>query len=111
MLADVSQVFKDSMPCEHELVLEDKRILKITMHPYSYNDIQQSRGVAITFSDVTKVIYTEQGMSVAFNELRNSVNNVLDTLDTEPMQDEVNILVVDDSEADRIVIEKSAWRN
>ncbi len=105
MLADVSEVFATGGAIEHEIVLADKRVLRISIHPYSYSDESHSKGVAITFSDVSKVKYTEKGMSVAYTQLRNSINNALEVLDTEPFLDSVNILIVDDQVADLVVLE------
>ncbi len=51
MLSDISQVFISGEVKEQELVLDDKRVLSISIIPYSYSDIAQSKGVAITFSD------------------------------------------------------------
>ncbi|MEO0443596.1 MAG: response regulator [Pseudomonadota bacterium] len=65
----------------------------------------QNKGVAITFSDVSKVKYTEKGMSVAYKQLRTSINNAIETLDTAPFTDKVNILIVDDQAADLALIE------
>lgn len=107
MLTDVSEVFSTGKTKEHELILPDKRVLRISMHPYSYADMAQSKGVAITFSDVSKVKYTEQGMSVVYKELRSSINNALDALDTEPFKEELNILLVDDQTTDIILLEET----
>ena len=105
MLADVSEVFTSGKAKEHELVMPDKRVLRISINPYSYADVSQSKGVAITFSDVSKVKYTEKGMSVAYTQLRNSINNALEVLDTGAFQESVNVLIVDDQPGDLIVLE------
>lgn len=105
LLNDVSEVFSTGILKEHELFLPDKRVLRISINPYSYSDVSQSKGVAITFSDVSKVKYTEKGMSVAYTQLRSSINNALDILDNDGFQESVNVLIVDDQLGDLIVLE------
>ena len=105
MLSDVSEVFANGKAKEHEIVMSDKRVLRISINPYNYADMAQSRGVAITFSDVSKVKYTEQGMSVAYTQLRNSINNAIETLDTSSFKESINVLIVDDQAADRALLE------
>ena len=105
MLTDVSEVFASGNAKETELVMPDKRVLRISINPYNYADMSQSKGVAITFSDISKVKYTEKGMSVAYTQLRNSINNALETLDTNTFQKKVNVLTVDDQAADLVLLE------
>jgi two-component system, chemotaxis family, CheB/CheR fusion protein len=104
MLEDVSEVFESRREKVLETVLDDKRILRIAIFPYTYSDVADHVGVAVTFTDISKVKYTEKGMSVAYNELRNSINNALETLDTEKFDRTVKALVVDDLEPDLLVI-------
>ncbi|MBX2808392.1 MAG: PAS domain-containing protein [Cellvibrionaceae bacterium] len=105
MLGDVSTVFTSGKPQEHEVTMADKRVLRISINPYSYDDISLSKGVAITFSDISKVKYTEMGMAVAYKQLRNSINNVLETLDTKTLGKKLAVLIVDDSPAELDLME------
>jgi len=100
MLRDVSEVFSSGVAQEHEITMQDKRVLRISINPYDYNDVSSSKGVAITFSDISKVKYTEMGMAVAYTQLRSSINNALETLDTQPFADSINVLVLDDTPSD-----------
>ena len=59
----------------------------------------------VTFSDVSKSLYTERGMAMAYQQLRSSLNNALDLLDKEPMAQNINVLVVDDNEVDMVLLE------
>lgn len=104
MLSDVSKVFDEGKPVEHEIVLEDKRILKVSINPYSYMEHSRNKGIAITFTDISKSIYTEKGMNVAYSRLRQSINNALEMLDNKEITTPLNILVVDDQEADLLVL-------
>ena len=104
LLQDVSAVFKSGSPIEKEILLEDKRVLKVSVHTYNYSDSAQTRGVAITFTDISQQAYSERGLAVAYNSLRQSVHNALDSLDTQPFKKNVTILVVDDSEIDQILM-------
>jgi len=100
MLSDVSAVFSTGIAQDHEITMEDKRVLRISINPYSYDDVSSSKGVAITFSDISKVKYTEMGMAVAYSQLRRSINNALETLDTQPFPNMINALVLDDTPSD-----------
>lgn len=100
MLSDVSAVFSTGIAQDHEITMEDKRVLRISINPYSYDDVSSSKGVAITFSDISKVKYTEMGMAVAYSQLRTSINNALETLDTQPFPNMINALVLDDTPSD-----------
>lgn len=105
MLEDVSDVFSTGEVKEQEVVMVDKRVLRITINPYNYADLPQSRGVAITFSDVSKVKYTEKGLSVVYSQLKTSINNALETLDTAVFQNKINLLLVDDHPAELALLE------
>lgn len=107
MLSDVSNVFSSGDPKEHEITLPDKRVLRISINPYSYNDVAQSEGVAVTFSDISKVKYTEMGMSVAYKGLRNSINNALEILDTTPPPQKLTVLMLDDNAGDLELIKQA----
>ena len=111
MLNDVSEVFRTGVSKEHEATLQDNRVLKISINPYSYADVVESKGVAITFSDVSKVKYTEKGLQVAYNGLRSSIDNVLEALDTDQFKTHVRVLIVDDNPADIIVLENTLQKN
>lgn len=100
MLKDVSEVFTTCEPIEHEITMADKRVLRVSINPYSYDDVSMSLGVAITFSDISKVKYTEMGMAVAYEQLRASINNALDTLDTQRFDKPINVLIIDDDEVE-----------
>lgn len=104
MLKDVSEVFITGDAMETELVLPNKQVLRISINPYNYTEGSQGKGVAITFADISKVIYTEKGMSVAYSQLRTSINNALEVLDTGGFQQAVNALVVDDHPGDLVVL-------
>lgn len=80
-------------------------MLRTSIHPYRYEDVAQSNGVAITFTDVSKVKYAALGMSVAYSELRKSINNALEALDTTEFKSKINVLVVDDQVADLKVLD------
>jgi two-component system CheB/CheR fusion protein len=97
MLSDIAKVFNTNEPVENEITLENKKLLRVAINPYQYNDVSQSRGVAITFADITRVKYMEMGMLVAYKQLRTSVNNALEMLDTTTFEQEVRILILDDN--------------
>ncbi len=107
MLTDVSKVFAGGEAIEHEIMMLDKRVLRITINPYSYADLTQSKGVAITFSDISQIKYTEKGMSVAYTQLRSSINNALEVLDNQRFMDTVNVLLLDDQDTDLIVMKEA----
>ena len=97
---DVSEVFSKGITKNVELVLEDKRVINITVIPYSYEDALESKGAAVTFADVSQVKYMEKAVDVVYNEFRKSINNALDSLDLAPFKPKVNALIVDDYEAE-----------
>jgi two-component system CheB/CheR fusion protein len=97
MLSDVAKVFNTGEAVEEELTLPNKKLLRISINSYRYNDVSRTKGVAITFSDISHVKYTELGMLVAYKQLRSSVNNALELLDTKPFSDKINVLVLDDN--------------
>jgi two-component system CheB/CheR fusion protein len=99
MLKDVATVFNTGDSIENEITLPDKKLLRVTINSYSYNDVSQSKGVAIVFSDISRVKYMEMGMAVAYKQLRSSVNNALDMLDTKPFSKKLNVLLLDDNKA------------
>ena len=86
-------------------MLDDKRVLRVSINPYSYADISQSKGVAVTFSDVSDARYNEIGLSVAYKKLRTSLNNALGLLDKKGFMNKVNALVVSNSKSKCILIE------
>ena len=98
MIGDVSKVINTGKPFEKELTLDDKSLLRVAIHSYGYDGITQRKGVAITFSDISRVKYIERGMSVAYKKLRTSINNALEMLDVEPFTKKLSVLVIDDSE-------------
>lgn len=98
LLPDIAKVFETQQTIQTELLLEDKSLLRVTINSYNYDDTVVTRGVAITFTDISKVKYMELGMNVAYQQLRSSVNNALDMLDDKPFNDTLNILVLDDNE-------------
>jgi two-component system CheB/CheR fusion protein len=104
LISDVSSVFATGEATLKEVKTNDKRVLQVSIHSYAYSDVAQSKGVAVTFSDVTSARYTERGMSVAYDELRSSINNLLETFDQEPLPAELNVLVVDDDETSQVVL-------
>ena len=106
LLPDIASVFETQKTIQTELLLEDKSLLRVTVASYKYEDNVESRGVAITFTDISKVKYMEMGMHVAYQQLRSSVNNALDMLDDKPFSEQLNILVLDDSEAYLEVMEE-----
>jgi two-component system CheB/CheR fusion protein len=99
MLKDVATVFNTGDSIENEITLPDKKLLRVTINSYSYNDVSQTKGVAIVFSDISRVKYMEMGMAVAYKQLRSSVNNALDMLDTKPFSKKLNVLLLDDNKA------------
>jgi hypothetical protein len=62
MLEDVTSVLANQKSIQTELSLDDQRVLRVAITPYSYNDVKRSQGVAITFNDISKVEYTEAAM-------------------------------------------------
>lgn len=106
MLKDVSDVFVSGVAQDHEITMSDKRVLRISINPYNYDDVSGSKGVAITFSDISKVKYTEMGMAVAYKELRNSINNTLEVLDTTPFSETLKVLIIDDDEVEIEILER-----
>ena len=105
MLADVSKVVSTGGTVVKEIVTRDKRVLQISINSYAYSDVAESKGVALTFSDVSKAKYTEKGLAVAYKELRRSVNNALAALGNVELSKKVSVLVLDDESASQIVIE------
>lgn len=106
MLSDVSEVFSTREPKEIEIILEDKRVIKVSVLPYSYADLEQSKGVAITFADISEVKYTEMAMSVVYKELRTSIHNTLEVLDNHPFSGNINVLLIDDQDGDLQLLEQ-----
>ena len=105
MLHDVSDVFSKGVPKEKDIIIADKRVLRVAINPYNYADSARSKGVAITFADISKAKYTEKGMSVAYNQLKNSIHNALEVLDTESFLKSVNILIVDNNSKESELLE------
>jgi two-component system CheB/CheR fusion protein len=97
MLTDVANVFNNGVSIETEITLENKKLLRIAINPYNYHDVSETKGVAITFSDISHVKYMEKGMLVAFKQLRASINDALEMLDTQPFEEVVSILIIDDN--------------
>lgn len=99
MLNDVGTVFNDGVTIEREITLANKQLLRISINPYIFNenDSSNSQGVAITFSDISRVRYMELGMVVAYKQLRSSINNALEMLDNKPFEKSINVLILDDN--------------
>ena len=97
MLADVANVFNTSNTIEKEITLLNKQLLRVSINAYSYNDDNNTDSVAITFSDISRTRYIELSMVLAYKELRNSVSNALEMLDSKSFIDTVNILIIDDN--------------
>lgn len=106
MISDVGKVFTTGEAIEQEVTLPDKKLLRVSIHPYSYNDVSKTQGVAITFSDISRVKYIEMGMMVAYKELRSSVNNALEILDSKPFPKALNVLILDDSPIQLALLEQ-----
>lgn len=98
LLKNVSEVYTSGKSIEKEIVLSDKRVLRIALIPYQNDELESDKGVALTFSDVSKIKYTEMGMEVAYNQLRKSVNNALEALDNTELTEKLNVLLVDDND-------------
>ncbi|WP_371192528.1 chemotaxis protein CheB [Glaciecola sp. SC05] len=96
MLSDVAKVFNTGQSIEQEITMKDKKLLRVSINPYSYSDLSKTQGVAITFSDISRVKYIEMGMLVAYKQLRTSVNNALEMLDEKPLNEQLNVLILDD---------------
>ena len=111
ILQDINQVFSAGTPVVRHLELPDKHVLRVTVHPYNYSDLGKSSGVVMTFADVSKSLYTERGMATAYHHLRSSLNNALDILDKEPLANHMNVLLVDDSEVDLVLLEEHLSNN
>ncbi|MGB3725696.1 MAG: chemotaxis protein CheB [Glaciecola sp.] len=99
MLVDVATVLSTGKSVEKEISLKNKKLIRISINSYSYNDVSRTTGVAVTFLDITRARYTEKGMVVAYKELRNSINNALTELDTKPFKQSIDVLILDDSAA------------
>lgn len=106
MLNDVTEVCETCQPKEVEILLKNQQVLKVSINPYDYNDVSQTQGVAITFSDVSTTRYTETGMRVAYKQLKNSINNALELLDEKAPDTPIHVLVVDDSQSDIELVKK-----
>lgn len=94
LLSDVSLVLNSGIANEREITLDDKRVIRVTILPYRYANTEKSKGIAITFTDITHMKYIEMGMAVSYQKLRNSINNTLKALDTQPFDKKIRILVV-----------------
>lgn len=101
MIADVSEVFVSNIKKEHEVIMEDNRVIRITLNPYKYNDMAQTEGVAVIFSDVSKLKRTEQAMAEAFSHLKDSVYTMLDTLDNDSNMGGIQALMIGEVGATR----------
>lgn len=99
MTRDVAGVFATGQPFDIELAFGNEQLVRISINKYKYNDFARSTGVAITFSDISQVKFMELGMSVAFKELRQSVNNALDLLDSAPFDNPINVLLIESDKA------------
>ncbi|MFW8591672.1 chemotaxis protein CheB [Glaciecola sp. 2405UD65-10] len=99
MLVDVATVLSTTKSIEKEITLKDKKLLRISINSYNYSDVSRSKGVAITFLDISRVRYMELGMVVAYKQLRSSINNALEILDTKPFTQQLNVIILDDSAA------------
>ncbi|WP_018016069.1 chemotaxis protein CheB [Teredinibacter turnerae] len=96
MLKDVSDVLNTGKSKQIDIVLEDKRVVQISIHPYRYANPGDIRGVAITFSDVSRARYAQRGLRLVYHQLKSSINNALDSLDNTPLPQPVKILILDD---------------
>ena len=100
MLMDVAEVFETGQTIENEVVMPNFEVLRVTINPHTFNDQAHSNGVAITFSDVSKVRYMEKAMETAYKALRKSVDNALEMLGDNEQFKEVSLLFIDDSDAE-----------
>ncbi|WP_028886335.1 chemotaxis protein CheB [Teredinibacter turnerae] len=107
MLKDISDVFATSKSKQLDIILEDKRVIQISIHAYRYTDPGDSRGVAITFSDVSRARYAQRGLSVVYKQLKSSINNALESLDNTPLANPLKVLVVDDQPVSLALIEET----
>lgn len=99
LLPDIAKVFQTQETIHTELQLDDKRLIRVTINSYHYDDALASRGVAISFTDISKATYLELGMHVAYQALRSSINNALDILDNEPFSNHLKVLVIDENDS------------
>jgi len=97
MLTDVVDVLNTGVSIENEVILQDKKLLRVVINAYTYDDVSKTKGVAITFSDISRLKYMEMGMVVAYKQLRSSVNSALEMLDTKPFNDAITVLILDDN--------------
>jgi len=97
MLSDVVDVLNTGVSIENEVILEDKKLLRVVINAYNNDKTTKTKGVAITFSDISRLKYMEMGMVVAYKQLRSSVNSALEMLDTKPFNDVIRVLTLDDN--------------
>lgn len=95
ILSDISSVLKTNKSIEKEISY-DRKVIRISINPYQQTDTNNCAGVAITFTDISHARFTEIAMETAYKELRGSINNILDMLDTKPLQERITVLFVDD---------------
>ncbi len=83
-----------------------QQLLRVSINPYRFNDSSSSQGVAITFSDISRVRHMELGMVVAYKQLRASINNALEMLDNKPFDESINVLILDDNPSYLAILEE-----
>jgi two-component system CheB/CheR fusion protein len=94
ILKDIAEVLALKQMQEKEIILADKRALLVSIIPYMSSEDDVNTGVALTFSDVSALKYSELGVNVAYSTLRKSISNILAELDQTQPPTSIHALIV-----------------
>ncbi|MFK8067968.1 MAG: chemotaxis protein CheB [Gammaproteobacteria bacterium] len=110
MLNDISSVISNNKAIEKE-IRSNGGLVNISINPYQYSDANNYPGVAITFSDISEVRLMEKAMNTVYSELRSSIHNTIDILDTKPFDEIITALIVDDDNTELEIISEELSRS
>ncbi len=96
LLEDVAAVSKDGGKVEKEIILENRQVLRVSIYAYEYQDLLTSKGVVITFNDITRSKYTEQSLVMAYKELHKVIGLTMHSAPAFSLDESINLLLVDD---------------
>lgn len=96
MKGALKEALKTGLPLSKDLTLPDGRVVNISVNSYISADLSQQAGLVVAFSDVSRLHSTEVAMEAVYKGLRASINNALETLDTTPLDAQLNVLILDD---------------
>ncbi len=106
---DINQAIKTKLPVQKDITEQDRQ-WTMAIVPYVLPEQEVIAGVTIIFKDESQSNFFESALNVTYRELHNSIRNALDLLDTQPFRQKLDVLLVDDNDADILLVQKQFMR-